>query len=164
MEKFSGHSRALPIMLAMISAPILSGCDTISNFFGGSGSGNQTITRMDATDVEPGTISDDMVVLDEAAVDGTAIDTSAPVPLPGTGPAAPKSDPVAPGATKIAPGDAPPGDANATAVPSAAAPGAAPVVPKSAPAAPAQKTSGNSAKQTPRATVKQTTSPASKNQ
>ena len=45
---------------------------------GGSDSTNKTTTKLDAVEVEPGTISDSMIVLDNAASDGTAVDTSVP--------------------------------------------------------------------------------------
>lgn len=44
----------------------------------GSNDGGKTTTRLDAVEVQPGTISDSMIILDDAASDGTAVDTSAP--------------------------------------------------------------------------------------
>ena len=35
-------------------------------------------TRLDAVEVQPGTISDAMILLDDAAADGTAVDNSVP--------------------------------------------------------------------------------------
>jgi len=45
---------------------------------GGGDSTNKTTTKLDAVEVEPGTISDSMIVLDDTNVDGTAVDNSAP--------------------------------------------------------------------------------------
>lgn len=44
----------------------------------GNNDGGKTTTRLDAVEVQPGTISDSMIILDDAASDGTAVDTSAP--------------------------------------------------------------------------------------
>lgn len=44
----------------------------------GGSEGSKTTTKLDAVEVEPGTISDSMIVLDDAASDGTAVDTSVP--------------------------------------------------------------------------------------
>ncbi len=75
-------TRLAPRLLAiMLMGGAAGGCDLFA-----SKGNDKIITQMNATDAEPGTISDDMVVLDSAASDGTAIDTSAPAPLPGTGP------------------------------------------------------------------------------
>jgi hypothetical protein len=60
----------------------LSGCDWI----GGASDDTKNTTQMGSVDAESGTISDDMVVLDDAATDGTAIDTSAPTPIAGFAP------------------------------------------------------------------------------
>ena len=35
-------------------------------------------TKLDAVEVEPGTISDSMIILDDASGDGTAVDNSVP--------------------------------------------------------------------------------------
>jgi hypothetical protein len=86
MIKHLTQFRLSVLGLCLIGSPLLTGCD----MFGGAGGDAATITKTDAADVESGTISDDMVVLDDSAVDGTAIDTSAPTPLPGTGPVGPK--------------------------------------------------------------------------
>ncbi|WOF41663.1 hypothetical protein KNJ79_10320 [Sphingopyxis indica] len=45
---------------------------------GGSDSTNKTTTKLDAVEVEPGTISDSMIVLDDTNIDGTAVDDSVP--------------------------------------------------------------------------------------
>jgi len=46
------------------------------------GCGNEpsgkTTTKLDAVEVQPGTVSDSMIILDNAASDGTAIDNSVP--------------------------------------------------------------------------------------
>lgn len=44
---------------------------------GGEPSGTST-TKLDAVEVEPGTISDTMIILDDASSDGTAVDNSTP--------------------------------------------------------------------------------------
>jgi hypothetical protein len=44
----------------------------------GGSEGSKTTTKLDAVEVEPGTISDSMIVLDDAASDGTAVDSSVP--------------------------------------------------------------------------------------
>ena len=38
----------------------------------------KTTTKLDAVEVEPGTISDSMIILDDASGDGTAVDNSVP--------------------------------------------------------------------------------------
>lgn len=45
---------------------------------GGSDSTSKTTTKLDAVEVEPGTISDSMIVLDDTNIDGTAVDNSVP--------------------------------------------------------------------------------------
>lgn len=44
----------------------------------GSGDGQKSGGTSDAVEVLPGTISDDMIILDQIAVDGTAVDSSLP--------------------------------------------------------------------------------------
>lgn len=44
----------------------------------GSEPSGKTTTKLDAVEVEPGTISDSMIILDDASGDGTAIDNSVP--------------------------------------------------------------------------------------
>lgn len=44
----------------------------------GSEPGGKTTTKLDAVEVQPGTISDSMIILDDADGDGTAIDNSVP--------------------------------------------------------------------------------------
>lgn len=50
----------------------------------------KTTTKLDAVEVEPGTISDSMIILDDASGDGTAVDNS--VPDDGTAKPAEKKD------------------------------------------------------------------------
>lgn len=38
----------------------------------------KSTTKLDAVEVQPGTISDSMIILDDAASDGTAVDNSVP--------------------------------------------------------------------------------------
>lgn len=45
---------------------------------GGGDSTGKTTTKLDAVEVEPGTISDSMITLDDSNVDGTAVDNSVP--------------------------------------------------------------------------------------
>ncbi len=70
----------LPATTALLLAALaLSGCDW---FKGVTGSAD---TKMENVEIQPGTASDEMITLDAASGDGTAIDTSAAVgpPLPG---------------------------------------------------------------------------------
>lgn len=45
---------------------------------GGGDSDGSSTAKLDAVEVQPGTISDSMIILDDAAGDGTAIDNSVP--------------------------------------------------------------------------------------
>src|SRR3546814_18099955 len=45
---------------------------------GGSDSGTKTTTKLDAVEVQPGTISDSMITLDDTDIDGTAVDNRVP--------------------------------------------------------------------------------------
>lgn len=51
-----------------IAALFLTGCD--------GATGPTTTTKLDAVEVEPGTVSDAMIMLDDSDVDGTAVDNS----------------------------------------------------------------------------------------
>ncbi len=44
---------------------------------GGEPAGKST-TKLDAVEVQPGSVSDSMIILDDASVDGTAVDNSVP--------------------------------------------------------------------------------------
>lgn len=44
----------------------------------GSEPQGKTTTKLDAVEVQPGTISDSMIILDDASGDGTAVDNSVP--------------------------------------------------------------------------------------
>ena len=44
----------------------------------GSEPAGKTATKLEAVEVEPGTISDSMIILDDASGDGTAVDNSVP--------------------------------------------------------------------------------------
>ena len=44
----------------------------------GSEPSGKTTTKLEAVEVEPGTISDSMIILDDASGDGTAVDNSVP--------------------------------------------------------------------------------------
>lgn len=56
----------------------------------GSEPSGKTTTKLEAVEVEPGTISDSMIILDDASGDGTAVDNS--VPDDGTAKPAEKKD------------------------------------------------------------------------
>lgn len=45
---------------------------------GGNDSGTTTTTKLDAVEVQPGTISDAMITLDDTDIDGTAVDNRVP--------------------------------------------------------------------------------------
>jgi hypothetical protein len=45
---------------------------------GGGDPAGKATTKLDAVEVEPGTVSDSMIILDDASVDGTAVDNSVP--------------------------------------------------------------------------------------
>lgn len=70
-------SRTASAALLALSALALAGCDLFSG-------GNSADTTMRNVEILPGTASDEMITLDQASGDGTAIDTSVAV-----GPAAP---------------------------------------------------------------------------
>jgi len=53
-------------------------------------SGSKTTTKLDAVEVQPGTISDSMITLDDTDIDGTAVDNR--VPDDGTAKTAKKED------------------------------------------------------------------------
>lgn len=57
---------------------------------GGGDTTGKSTTKLDAVEVQPGTISDSMIILDDASTDGTAVDNS--VPDDGTAKAAAKTD------------------------------------------------------------------------
>lgn len=50
----------------------------------------KSTTKLDAVEVQPGTVSDSMIILDDASVDGTAVDNS--VPDDGTAKSAAKAE------------------------------------------------------------------------
>ena len=71
------------IFLASLPLLVLAAC--------GSGDhAGKTTTKLDAVEVQPGSVSDSMIILDDASVDGTAVDNS--VPDDGTKKEAAKSD------------------------------------------------------------------------
>lgn len=92
-------TRALPLLLATSIA--LTGCDQL----GISGGGATTDTNMRSIDIQAGTASDEMIILDQASGDGTAIDTSV-----ATGPATsrPADDNAADAASGSSDGEAAP--------------------------------------------------------
>ncbi|WP_188236870.1 hypothetical protein [Sphingopyxis sp. LK2115] len=45
---------------------------------GGGDTGDTSTTKLDAVEVQPGSVSDSMIILDDAAGDGTAVDNSVP--------------------------------------------------------------------------------------
>lgn len=70
-------------ILASLSLLILAACGS------GDPAGKST-TKLDAVEVQPGSVSDSMIILDDASVDGTAVDNN--VPDDGTKKAAEKSE------------------------------------------------------------------------
>ncbi len=77
---------ALPLLM-------LAACD--------SAPAGKTAAKLDVVEVQPGTISDSMIILDDSAGDGTAIDNS--VPDDGTKKEAAKSDDESTGEENSAP-------------------------------------------------------------
>ena len=71
------------ILFASLSLLALAAC-------GGGDTAGKSTTKLDAVEVQPGTISDSMIILDDAAGDGTAVDNS--VPDDGTKKEAAKTD------------------------------------------------------------------------
>lgn len=59
------------IALASLALSSLAAC-------GGSDPAGESTTKLDAVEVQPGTVSDSMIILDDASVDGTAVDNSVP--------------------------------------------------------------------------------------
>lgn len=57
---------------------------------GGGDTGGTSTTKLDAVEVQPGSVSDSMIILDDAVSDGTAVDNS--VPDDGRGKKAPETD------------------------------------------------------------------------
>lgn len=45
---------------------------------GGGGTAGKSTTKLDAVEVQPGSVSDSMIILDDAISDGTAVDNSIP--------------------------------------------------------------------------------------
>jgi hypothetical protein len=70
-------SRTAAATLLLVSSLALAGCDLLSG-------GSSADTTMRNVEILPGTASDEMITLDQASGDGTAIDTSVAV-----GPTAP---------------------------------------------------------------------------
>lgn len=71
------------IALASLPLLVLAAC-------GGGDPAGKSTTKLDAVEVEPGSVSDAMIVLDNVSADGTAVDNS--VPDDGTAKAATKAD------------------------------------------------------------------------
>lgn len=71
------------ILLTSLSLLALTAC-------GGSDTAGKSTTKLDAVEVQPGSISDSMIILDDAVSDGTAVDNS--VPDDGTKKGAAKAD------------------------------------------------------------------------
>lgn len=61
-------------MMRMILTPLL----LLSLAACGSEPAGKSTTKLDGVEVQPGTISDSMIILDDAASDGTAVDNSIP--------------------------------------------------------------------------------------
>jgi hypothetical protein len=58
-------------ILASLSLLVLAAC-------GSDDPAGKSTTKLDAVEVQPGSISDSMIILDDANVDGTAVDNSVP--------------------------------------------------------------------------------------
>jgi len=58
-------------LLASLSLLALAAC-------GGGDTAGKSTTKLDAVEVQPGSVSDSMIILDDAASDGTAVDNSIP--------------------------------------------------------------------------------------
>lgn len=58
-------------LLASLSLLALAAC-------GGGDTAGKSTTKLDAVEVQPGSVSDSMIILDDAASDGTAVDNSVP--------------------------------------------------------------------------------------
>lgn len=58
-------------LLASLSLLALAAC-------GGGDTADKSTTKLDAVEVQPGSVSDSMIILDNASVDGTAVDNSVP--------------------------------------------------------------------------------------
>jgi len=96
------------ILLASLPLFALAAC-------GSSDPAGNATTKLDAVEVQPGSVSDSMIILDDASVDGTAVDNS--VPDDGTNKEAAKTD-EASGANDTTEADA---EENPDAVPAPAA-------------------------------------------
>lgn len=59
------------ITLASLALLSLAAC-------GSSDPAGKSTTKLDAVEVQPGSVSDSMIILDDASVDGTAVDNSVP--------------------------------------------------------------------------------------
>lgn len=96
--------RRLPLTLAAITLTVpLAGCDWIS--------GSTSSTKLENVEIQPGTASDEMITLDQASGDATAVDPSTAVAPPAPG--SPSSDSSTSGADGA--GDATASDSAATA-------------------------------------------------
>lgn len=58
-------------LIASLSLLVLAACGS------GDPAGKST-TKLDAVEVQPGSVSDSMIILDDASADGTAVDNSVP--------------------------------------------------------------------------------------
>lgn len=58
-------------LLASLSLLTLAAC-------GGGDTAGKSTTKLDAVEVQPGSVSDSMIILDDAVSDGTAVDNSVP--------------------------------------------------------------------------------------
>lgn len=58
-------------LLASLSLLALAAC-------GGGDTAGKSTTKLDAVEVQPGSVSDSMIILDDAVSDGTAVDNSVP--------------------------------------------------------------------------------------
>ncbi|HET6538505.1 MAG TPA: hypothetical protein VFG34_10390 [Sphingopyxis sp.] len=107
--------------MKIITRPMLIGAAVLMVAGCSKKDSSDTAATLEEVAVQPGTISDDMILLDQAASDGTAIDTSLPKNEGRTTAAEPTPTPdEAPAAT--APADAAANNANPASNPAPAAP------------------------------------------
>lgn len=59
------------MFLASLPLIVLAAC-------GSSDPAGKSTTKLDAVEVQPGSVSDSMIILDDASIDGTAVDNSVP--------------------------------------------------------------------------------------
>ncbi len=78
------HRPVAPVadLRAALPAVVAAACLALTGCGDAGADKTAVTTRLDAVEVQPGTISDAMVMLDDSGIDGTAIDTSVPAAPP----------------------------------------------------------------------------------